>query len=128
MVNDEFQELFVDESEVIDKVVLKNLLLSYVKLTKEGSFLPEDAFHKLDNTQKVAIFLLSRKVIAIKGFIAEESVGPKDIAAGSGIPEGSVKSTLFNQDNKLFKNTNGKYWIPNYNIGKVRQLFGGKSK
>lgn len=122
---DEFDDLFIDKSEVIDKKLLKDSIVRYVKLTNEGTPILEKEFYSLNNTQKVIVFLLIRKVLKLKEMIVEEEIGPTDIGNSIGLPIGSVKSVFhFTQDN-IFLSIKGKYKLPDYAIKKAASYLSG---
>ena len=123
-MEDELDALFVEESEALNKNMLRDLLAPFVKMTTQGTILPEDNFISLDNTQKVAVYLLSRKVMKLKGILEAEAAGPTSISEAIGLPVGSVKTVFHTQGNKLFKSENGTYFIPNYNLVKIKQILG----
>lgn len=125
-VSDEFDELFVDEDTILDRGAVKEILKGYVQLTKGGGIIPNEDFHKLKNPQKILIVLLAKKVFSIRQGIPEETT-PKEVENLTGIPRGSVTKVMPNLEKDRFaKSDDGKYWIPNYSIAKIKEMFNGR--
>lgn len=118
---DEFDELFITANEALDKKLIKDTLIQYIKINPEsGEVIPDTNFYPLANLNKILLYLLARKVLFIKEKLPEgEEVGPTDISNALGIPAGSVKSTLHNASKGILVSVKGKYKIPNYSINKA---------
>lgn len=123
---DEFDELFVDEDAVLDKNAIKEILKGYVQLTRGGGIIPNEDFQKLKNPQKIIIVLLAKKVFSIREGTSEETT-PKEVENLTGIPRGSVTKVMPDLErDRIAKSKDGKYWIPNYSIVKVKEMFNGR--
>lgn len=119
---DVLDDLFVEESNISNDV-LKDLLIGYVQFSKEGKIFTKPEFSNLQNRKKVLIILLSKKVMKIKIGLEEETYG-KEIITSTGLTRGSVYPLLREMEgDRLVTSKDGKYWIPNYSIHNVKQLF-----
>lgn len=125
METDEFDNLIVSSNDVINKKIIADLLTHFVKISTDGEVLFENTFFSLDNKRKLLIYLLTRKVMKIKniGSLEAEEAGPSEISNKTGIAFGSVTWTVRDMDNKFIKSINGKYYVPNYYIEKIKDLF-----
>ena len=125
METDEFDNLIVSSNEVINKRLVTDILMRFIKISTDGEVLFEGTFFKLDNKRKILIYLLTRKVMKIKniGSLETEEAGPSEISNQTGIAFGSVTWTVRDLDSKLIKSINGKYYVPNYYIEKIKNLF-----
>lgn len=118
--------MYADENAILDTTVVKEILSRYVQLTKGGGFIPNEEFHKLNNAPKIIVTMLCRKVAHLKEGFPEE-IAPKEVENLTGIKRGSVTATMPGLEKKgLAKSDNGKYWIPNYSISKLKAVFNGK--
>ncbi len=118
-----FDDLFVEKNELLDKKVVKGILKDYVELTKEGDIFLKEPFHKLSNEKKIFVLLLARKVLSLT-VGKEELTAPKEIQDITGMPRGSCNPKLTELEEKRFlKSENGKYFVPNYAISKIRGIF-----
>ncbi len=120
---DVLEELFVDRSTILDQNVLKELLINYIQLTKEGGIVLTTNFQKLNRHQKVLIILLARKVLKLKMGL-EEKVTPKDIIDITGLPRGTVAPSVRDLESEGYiRSEQGAYWIPDSLVLKAKQKF-----
>lgn len=120
---DDFDDLFVNESEVFDTKLVKGILENFVNFTQNGDILLKRPFNELDVKKKLLIVLLSRKVLGFRK-IAEESIGPKEVERLTGLPHSSVTMQLVNLvKNRLARSEKGKYWIPNHALSELEAMF-----
>jgi hypothetical protein len=125
---DALDELFVDESTVIDSELLRDLLKSYVQMSPEGKIFPLADFSKIDNGGKVLVVLLAKKVLYIK-LGQKEKTTPKEIQDITGLTKGSVNPTLRELNKKrLVYSESGEYWVPNHALHKIKELLKSKVK
>jgi hypothetical protein len=118
---DKFGELFVEEGDINESLV-RDILVDYIRLTKEGGIIPLEEFNELKNDNKILIILLARRVLALRG-ISSDIVSPKEVQDASGLPKGTVNPTLKSLEAKRFvTNHKGKYKIPNHAITKLKSL------
>ncbi len=122
ITEDELDDLFVDENAVIDKKLMKDLLLPYMRISNSGVIIPEQKFLELGNKEKVSLFLLARKAMYLRGMIDDEKSGPTEISESIDIPLGSAKHTCASMKN-IFDSKEGKYFIPNFNLAKLKNMF-----
>jgi len=119
---DALDELFVQEAEISNDV-LRDLLINYTQFSSDGKIFTKPEFTKLPNKKKVLVILLSKKVLRLKVNLEEETTGV-DIIGATGLTRGSVYPLLRDlEKERLVTSKDGKYWIPNYSIHNVRQLF-----
>lgn len=121
---DNFDDLFVNEDDVFDKKLTKEILQRYVQFTKREEILTNESFNELKNKSKMLIIILSKKVLAYrKG--EQERVKPKEIEELTGIPHGSIGHMLPELErSRLLRSEDGKYWIPNYAISLIKKFLG----
>lgn len=118
---DVLEELFVDRSTILDQKVLKDLLINYIQLTKEGGILPTSDFQNLNRHQKVLIVLLARKALRIK-IGSEEKLTPKEIVEITGMPVGTVAPTVTDlKSDGYVRSEEGAYWIPDSLVFRTKQ-------
>ena len=121
MTKDILDELFVDEGE-INKELVHQLLVKYIRITKEGGIIPLEQYNSLSNEKKIMLILLAKRVFAMKG-ISSDFASPKEIHDMSGLPSGTVNPTLRSlEDRRILLNESGKYKIPTHAITKLRAL------
>lgn len=120
---DPLEQLFVSESQAVDKQELAEMLLPYVSINKETKELDfSQSFRDnkgLTNIDRILILLsaLKAKSLLLK---TDERISPLDIIKMEIMPEGSVKGTLKALlDSKEVKSEDGKYYLPNYKIPQV---------
>ncbi len=119
---DALDALFVQESEISNEV-LKDLLVRYVQLSGEGKIFTKPEFTALPAKKQILVILLSKKVLKLKVNLEEETSGV-DIMAATGMARGTVYPTLRDLErDRLVASKDGKYWVPSYSIGNVKQLF-----
>lgn len=122
---DELDELFVDESETIDKQTLRDILEGRVQLTRAGEihFLP--ACDKLGAKPKILLYLLGKKALSVK-LDSTELSSPKEIHENTGLPEGTVYPYLRDLEKlHLVSSQDGEYFVPNYAIPKIKEEYFG---
>jgi len=125
---DSLEDLFVEEEEALDLDALRSILVNYVKLSKEGGIFPLPGFETLSAEQKILTYLLAKKVLKLK-INLDELTAPKEIQESVGLPKGTVNPKLTGlADRRLVQNVKGKYFIPNYAVNKVKELFLDKTK
>lgn len=131
--DDPLQDLVSDSTEDIDRVQLAGLLKAYVAFSKDGelTFLP--AFYKLGNTSKVLVILTAQKArhLLFGEVYTSEALSSAEIIALDVMAEGSVKSTvkrLLEKTYDIKKNSDKKYYIPNYQLSSLRQKISPEDK
>ena len=114
------EELFTDKDEV-DTSDLVSILSPYIRIRKEDDriiFLDEG--HRATVRKKVLIFLLAKKVLFLLGKIDSEFVAPKEIIFETKLSRGSVLPTMMKLKNEYVSAVDGKYFIPNHKIVKLK--------
>lgn len=120
--NDNFDDLFIDESDAFDTSLVKTILQKHIQFTSKGELLPLQSFSSMDGKKKLLLVLLSRKVLAYRK-MAEERIGPKDIENITGLPHGTVTSALAALvKERLVRTEKGKYWIPNFALTELKKM------
>lgn len=127
---DPLEQLFVSESQAVNKQELADLLLPYVSISKESKELDfSQSFRDLTNIDKIFILLAALKARSLVLKI-DEKITPSDIIKMEIMPEGSTKGTLkLLLDSNEIKSERGKYYLPSYKIPQVvKRLKNYKSK
>ena len=120
---DELDELIVDENQGPDKRVIKDMLKNYLTISKEGKIGFEENYFKQKQTMKIIQFLLGKKVISIKklGGLSKEKVRPKEISENTYINHNTVRRVLTQDLKNFIKKDKEGYFIPNYNLFKIKE-------
>lgn len=119
---DPLESLFVKEGE-IDRELLKNILLPYVRLDEKGHIFPLTSFYATSNKNKLILLLLARKVIALK-INTREEITPLELAVLGNIPAGSVRPTLRSLvEEGIVDDENGTYKVFSHALQKCASLF-----
>lgn len=120
---DPLDKLFTSDKEV-DLELLSDILFPLVKINSEDyTIFFTDSGNNLPINSRLAVFLLARKVLYLKGKVESEGITPKDIIEQTHLKEGSVQPGLKKlKESKLIIGRDGKYFVPNYQIGKVKDL------
>ena len=120
-------ELFTDSQSQIDPVILASILMPYARIQREsGRVLFTPTGMKLTANNKIIIFLLARKVLAIQRIVESDAVTPKEIKAelGKNIPGGTIDVGLKRlSESGPLKGQDGKYFIPEFNFPQVEEIF-----
>jgi len=126
---DPLDKIFTSEKE-IDTQLLSDILLPHLKInTEDNSIFFTDAGNLLPITDRLIIFLLARKVLKLKEKIAIEGLSPTDIIEGTHLKEGSVHPGLKTlRETGLVMVKEGKYFVPNHQLGKIKNIFAEKGK
>lgn len=127
---DPLDKLMVTAGEV-SRDMLADLLEKWIRLDPQsGAVIPLEAWHTLRPRQSILLFLLGRKAATLKNIIEGEGAAPKVIAEATGVPKGTVNPTLRDlvKERLLAQDTEGKYYVPPYAVGKVKDVItGGKN-
>jgi len=122
---DELDELFVDESETVDKQTLRDILKGRVQLTKAGEIHLLPTCDKLNAKPRILLYLLGKKALSVK-LASTELTPPKEIYENTGLPGGTVYPYLRElEKSRLVSSQNGEYFIPNYAIRKIKEEYFG---
>jgi len=122
--DDPLSKLVTSNAKEVDRQKLADLLEPYVvfdETSHEMNF--RDKFNELQNNadKLEVIFLADKARTLIFGEERKEGLSQSDLVAIEVMPRGSVKSTLkmLSDKRKVLKNTEGKYYIPNYRINEL---------
>ncbi len=124
------EELFTDASSNIDPAELLALLKPFIAINRENKkviFTPSGL--TVSATKKIILFLLSKKVLKLLSLIEQESVSPSEMKDefSRNMPSGTIDSTLKRlSDSGLVQGEEGKYFVPDFNFVKIKELFYGK--
>ncbi|WKZ26094.1 MAG: hypothetical protein QY322_02165 [bacterium] len=121
---DPLDKIFTPDREV-DSQLLSDILFPFVKINSEDlSIFFTNLGNKLPINKKLIIFLLAKKALYIKGKVELESVTPNDIIDQTDLKSGSVHPGLKQlRDKNLVIVKDGRYFIPNYQINEMKNLF-----
>ncbi|MDO8557203.1 MAG: hypothetical protein Q7R98_01955 [Candidatus Jorgensenbacteria bacterium] len=126
------EELFTDSSNHINPSELLAILKPFIGINRQNNkviFTPEGLL--LKPNKKIILFLLSKKVLCLLGTVPSESVAPRDIKNefSKNIPAGTVDVTIKRlSDTGLIKGEQAKYYIPDFNFPKIKEMFTSKSE
>jgi hypothetical protein len=125
MNTDPLLDLVVDAAEV-DRERIANALRQVIAIDKAGTVLPLGGFQKLSVTQKILAFLLGRKVAVLVGLADEEAIGPTDLAAGSGLPPGTIYPTVrrMSRDRLVSQDGASHYFLSPHQVGVAIERLG----
>lgn len=117
---DPLDDLIVNEEEVVNKKVLKDILSNYAEISSIGKFLPKTNYHNLTEANKLVVYLLVNKVRVMKNIAGqkEEAVSSKKITEESGITQKHV-SKYVDRLNGIVRREKNLYFIPNYNLSRL---------
>jgi hypothetical protein len=90
---DPLQALVIDAADV-DRQRIADALRGVIAIDKTGQVIPLPGFQDLGAAQKIQAFLLGRKVAVLLDMAEEEAIGPKQLAAQSGVAEGTIYPTV----------------------------------
>lgn len=121
MNKEPFDELFTKADEV-DPAELVSLLKPYVRINEESNLIFfTDEGYCLSLTDKIALFLLAKKVLRLVGKIEAEETSPKEIITETKLSRGSVHPTLKRLlESRIIVGSGGKYFVPNHQIPKLK--------
>ena len=92
--DDPLEELLLDAEEV-DRSRVTAALRDFVGIDKTSSrVVPKPRFSRLSARQKLLVSLLGTKAAALLGRAEAEGIQPKEMAAITGLPKGTVHPTL----------------------------------
>lgn len=120
--------LFIDK-EPVDTTALAETLRPSVRLhSSTGEVFFTDQWASLSNRNKVLLYSLARKALAIKGVIPDEKASPSQFAAETHLPGGSVRPQLSQlvKDRIMNVDKESNYWIPDHNLTRVRRMIEDK--
>ena len=126
---DPLDKIFTSEREV-DPQVLADILFPYIKINAEdNSIYLTDLGNTLPVNNKLLVFLLARKALKLKDKVEIEGVSPTDILEATHLKDGSVHPGLKKlKESGLVTAKEGKYFIPNYKINKIKDIFTKQDK
>lgn len=113
--------LIIEGNQNLDVYQLTDLLTDRIAFMEDGGiqFLPD--FYGLSNQQKMLIVILGAKAKSIL-FDSQDGFTPSEIVAYDIMPLGSVKSTLkalLEDTHEINKDSEKRYYVPNYVIAKL---------
>ena len=124
--SDPLSKLVAADAKEIDRKKMADLLEPYVFFdgnTHEINF--KEEFYRLKtNTDRLEMVFLGNKAKALM-FEEKEGLSPLELIVLEIMPEGSVKSALkvLSDSKRILKNSEGKYYIPNYRLNEVYSKF-----
>jgi len=128
--DDPLQNLFVSESQAINRKELADLLSPYVVINRDTGSLDFSAnFRDLPNGEKILIVLCAIKARSLVLDNTVDGINPSDIIKMQIMPTGSVKTALKSLlDAREVRSVGGKYSLPNYKLPQVELRLGRPSK
>ena len=131
--NDPLRGLISESTEEINRAQLAGLLKPYAAFSKSGdvTFLPE--FYKLGNASKVLVVLTAQKArhLLFEDEFTTDAMSSSEIIALEVMAEGSVKSTvkrLLEKTHDIKRNSDKKYYIPNYQLNNLDEAISSEEK
>jgi len=128
---DNLEELVVSGKE-LDRKLVSDILGPYLRLDRDSCTIrPLPEWEKLKARSKVLLYLVSRKAMVALGFdMKVEGATAGDVVDGTGMPKGTVNPALRELlDNHFIdqEKKDGRYYIPNPLIERVKSILGKKS-
>ncbi len=131
--SDPLQGLISESTEEINRAQLAELVKPYAAFSKDGSvtFLP--AFYKLNNASKVLVVLTAQKArhLLFGDRFTTDAMSSAEMINLEVMAEGSVKSTvkrLLEKTHDIKKNSDKKYYIPNYQLSSLKETISLEEK
>lgn len=124
------KSLIIENNQSLDLHQLTDLLTNRIAFTAEAEMQFLGDFYNMNNQQKVLLILLGAKAKSIL-FEVPDGLTPSEIIAFDIMPLGSVKSTLktlLEDTHEVKKNTDKRYYIPNYLTSKLITRFAKDAK
>jgi hypothetical protein len=130
--SDPLDKLFVDERQLVDKQLLADTILPFVRIfLDQGSahidFTKEGA--SLTVKQKILTYLLARKAVVLrnKDLLGRESISPKELETATGILGNTLRPILLQLKKGRLVQTDksteeGGYFIPNYAVHQAAEV------
>lgn len=124
---DPLDSVFVDKNQPADRKLVADILRPLVTIDKEGTINFKAKYSELDESKKALVYLIAKKAMVLKEIenIAEESKN-NEISEGANIKKKNVENTLYNYYKHLVEKGNKGYFIPNYNLKRVRDVLLGE--
>lgn len=121
--NDILDEIFVDKNEPIDKSLLVTILKGYATIDNEGTINYSEDYEKLVGHKKVLIYLCCKKAMVLKGIDGiNEPATQSEVRESAHVTLDVVRNALHKKYKKLLKKEGKGHLIPNYNLGKVKEI------
>lgn len=122
MADNDLDDIFVDDDH-IDSGLIAEVVAQYGKVTQpSGELLPNDAYHALDESDKVLVGLLVHQAKYLRDIEDHPRIGPSGLSSLTGVNLNTVKGSLRRfEDKGLVTNDDGKYQIPTVQIEQVKQ-------
>lgn len=116
--DDPLLELVVDAVEV-DRQRIAAALRGVVAIDKSGAVIPAQGYQALNSQQKILAYLLGRKVAVLLELAEKEAIGPKDIAASTGLAEGTVYPTVrkLHGERLASQDVDSRYYLSPHQVG-----------
>lgn len=132
MAQDEnpLKSLIDEDSQNLDLHQLTDLLAGRISFNSDGEMQLRADFYDMSNQQKILLILLGCKAKSIL-FDSPEGLAPSEITSFDVMPSGSVKSTLkalLEDTHEIKKNSDRRYYVPNYVIAKLGSRFTKEAK
>ncbi|MCK4388551.1 MAG: hypothetical protein KAW00_07235 [Dehalococcoidia bacterium] len=125
-MNNELENLLVNGKEV-DRKLIAEILSQYLKIDKETlDIRPLSPWNNAKAYIKVLLFLIARKAMKALGLdLPEEAVSPAEVIRSTGLKSGTVYPALrwlLDTYRVVEQTADGKYYIPNHAIEKVKAM------
>lgn len=125
-MTDELEDLLVSGKE-LDRKLVAEILSPYLKIDKETcNIRPLSIWNDVKTYIKILLFLIARKAMKALGLdLLEEAVSPVEIIRSTGLKAGTVHpglKLLLEHYRVVEQNADGKYYIPNHAIEKVKVM------
>ncbi len=115
------KELLISQTE-FNRGELLEVLRNFIRVDIEtGQIIPISDYAYLTTWQQIVVMLLGTKALKALGKRDGETMSPKELSEMSGINYNSVRSYLSQLcAKKMVAKASSEYYIPNYNIEKIR--------
>lgn len=122
-------ESLVVSGKEMDRKLVGEILAPYVRLDRDACKIrPTEVWDRLKASQKILLYLLSRKAMIALDFPLEaEGATAGEVASDTGLRTGTVNPALRRllSDRLVDQEKDGRYLIPNHAIERIRALLAG---
>lgn len=122
---DPLEELIVSGKE-LNRELVAGVLKPFLRIDGATcTIIPDVRWQKLSNEAKVLLFLLARKaMVACDLPLDHEGATPAEIEKETDVKGGSIRPILkkLYEQKTLSKSSDGRYFVPNYSLERVKNL------
>ncbi len=123
--NDILDKIFVNKNEPVDKKLLVEVLNGYVTIDSEGRINYSEKYDQLVGHKKVLIYFCSKKAMILRNIPeVKESTSQSEVSENAHVTLDIARNAIHKKYKKLLKKERDGYVLPNYNLRKIKEIFG----